>query len=50
MKKVAYDDYYKKKNYFGKSYPGLIEFFQNYRQKGVVLDLGCGQVGKVEMH
>lgn len=43
MKKVAYDDYYEEINYFGKPYPGLVDFFKNYQSKGVVLDLGCGQ-------
>ncbi|MGP4069424.1 class I SAM-dependent methyltransferase [Halobacillus sp. B29] len=43
MKKVAYDDYYQELNYFGNPYPGLIDFFTNYKPKGIVLDLGCGQ-------
>lgn len=43
MKKVAYDDYYQELNYFGNPYPGLIDFFTNYKPKGFVLDLGCGQ-------
>ncbi|MFD0961069.1 class I SAM-dependent methyltransferase [Paenibacillus chungangensis] len=43
MKKVAYDDYYKKPNYFGNPYPGLIAFFANFHLKGSILDLGCGQ-------
>jgi len=43
MKKVAYDDYYTEKNYFGNPYPGLVDFFKHYQPKGIVLDLGCGQ-------
>ena len=43
MKKVAYDDYYLNKNYFGNPYPGLVDFFRQYQPKGTVLDLGCGQ-------
>lgn len=43
MKKVAYDDYYKEQNYFGNPYPGLLDFFDHYEPKGVILDLGCGQ-------
>lgn len=38
-----YDKYYKKRDYFGEPYKGLIEFFKYYEPKGTVLDLGCGQ-------
>lgn len=40
---VIYDKYYKEENYFGKAYKQLIEFFEQYKHKGTVLDLGCGQ-------
>ncbi|MBD3276175.1 MAG: methyltransferase domain-containing protein [Candidatus Marinimicrobia bacterium] len=40
---VTYDKYYQTENLFGKPYPELIEFFADYRKKGTVLDLGCGQ-------
>ncbi|ANU21926.1 class I SAM-dependent methyltransferase [Planococcus donghaensis] len=43
MKKVAYDNYYEKENYFGNPYPGLVAFFTTIETKGTVLDLGCGQ-------
>jgi len=43
MVKPVYDKYYKEKEYFGKPYKGLVEFFKNYKTKGYVLDLGCGQ-------
>lgn len=40
---VTYDKHYQKKEYFGKSYPDLIEFFKKLEPKGKVLDFGCGQ-------
>ncbi|GKX30760.1 hypothetical protein SH1V18_32400 [Vallitalea longa] len=43
MSKPIYDKYYKKQNYFGEPYPGLQKFFAEYKYKGNVLDLGCGQ-------
>jgi len=43
MAKTVYDKYYKKHDYFGKPYPGMIGFFKNNTSKGYVLDLGCGQ-------
>lgn len=43
MAKIVYDDYYKEKEYFGKPYKGLIDFFNGYEPKGTVLDMGCGQ-------
>jgi len=41
--KNAYDKYYKEENYFGRPYAGLVSFFRDYKPKGTVLDLGCGQ-------
>jgi len=38
-----YDKHYENEAYFGKPYPGLVAFFQNYPVRNVVLDLGCGQ-------
>ena len=43
MSRVPYDEYYKKKDYFGNPYPGLKDFFCCYPKKEHVLDLGCGQ-------
>lgn len=43
MPKNAYNKYYIDEEYFGKPYPGLVEFFKSYEPKGTVLDLGCGQ-------
>ncbi len=43
MAKQGYDKYYKEENYFGNPYPGLQNFFIDQKQKGSVLDLGCGQ-------
>ena len=40
---ASYDKYYQEKNYFGKAYLELIEFFRDYPTKGNILDLGCGQ-------
>lgn len=40
---TTYNNYYKKQNYFGNPYPGLVEFFETYTNKTTVLDLGCGQ-------
>lgn len=40
---VEYDKHYKKADYFGNSYKELVQFFAEYRPKGKVLDLGCGQ-------
>jgi len=39
----SYNTYYKDDNYFGKPYPGLVNFFKNYPERNTVLDLGCGQ-------
>lgn len=38
-----YNKHYEKEAYFGKPYPGLVDFFMNYPERNVVLDLGCGQ-------
>ena len=38
-----YNKHYKQESYFGEPYPGLIDFFENYSNRNVVLDLGCGQ-------
>ncbi len=43
MTKIVYDDHYKEDEYFGAPYNGLINFFEQYKSKGTVLDLGCGQ-------
>ncbi|MBU1142588.1 MAG: methyltransferase domain-containing protein [Firmicutes bacterium] len=40
---ASYDKYYREKNYFGKPYTELIQFFKEYPNKGNILDLGCGQ-------
>ena len=40
---VAYDKYYQTEDLFGAAYPELIEFFGSIKEKGRVLDLGCGQ-------
>ena len=41
--KVEYDNYYQAENLFGKPYPELIDFYSNLKEKGRLLDLGCGQ-------
>ena len=38
-----YDKYYKTEQLFGKPYPELIDFFKEYKPKGKIIDLGCGQ-------
>lgn len=40
---AIYDTYYQEENYFGKAYKELITYFNNFPQKGTLLDLGCGQ-------
>lgn len=40
---TSYNKYYKQEEYFGKPYPGLVDFFETYPERNVVLDLGCGQ-------
>ncbi len=40
---ITYNKHYRQESYFGKPYPGLVEFFENYSDRNVVLDLGCGQ-------
>lgn len=39
----AYDKYYQTENLFGQAYPELIAFYQNIKNKGKLLDVGCGQ-------
>ena len=39
----SYDTYYQQENLFGKAYPELLAFFNQFEGKGKVLDLGCGQ-------
>ena len=39
----SYNYYYQEPDYYGSPYPQLQEFFKNYKPKGTVLDLGCGQ-------
>ena len=41
--KVEYDKYYQTENLFGSPYPELIEFYSTIKNKGRLLDLGCGQ-------
>jgi len=38
-----YNKHYEKEAYFGKPYPGLVDFFKTYPERNIVLDLGCGQ-------
>lgn len=38
-----YDTYYTTQNLFGEPYPELIDFFKQYKPKGKLIDLGCGQ-------
>ena len=38
-----YDKYYETENLFGEPYTELLEFFKEYRTKGKLLDVGCGQ-------
>ncbi|NER10443.1 Tellurite resistance protein TehB [Muriicola jejuensis] len=40
---VTYDKYYQTENLFGEPYSELIEFFDEFPNKGKLLDLGCGQ-------
>lgn len=41
--KVEYDKYYQTENLFGKPYPKLIDFYSSVKEKGRLLDVGCGQ-------
>ena len=43
MKKTSYDKYYLEKDYFGKPYEGLVDYFKTLDKKYKILDLGCGQ-------
>ena len=40
---MEYDKYYQAENLFGSPYPELIEFYSTIKNKGRLLDLGCGQ-------
>ena len=40
---VEYDKYYQAENLFGAPYPELIEYYSEIKNKGRLLDLGCGQ-------
>lgn len=41
--KVKYDKYYQTVNLFGEPYPELIKFYSEVKNKGKLLDIGCGQ-------
>lgn len=41
--KIEYDKYYQTKNLFGEPFPELINFYSAIKNKGKLLDLGCGQ-------
>ncbi len=43
MVSVEYDKYYQTKNLFGDPYPELIAFYSAIKNRGKLLDLGCGQ-------
>jgi tellurite methyltransferase len=38
-----YNKHYRQESYFGKPHPGLADTVENYPNRNVVLDLGCGQ-------
>lgn len=38
-----YNSLYQQENLFGEPYPELIEFYAGLKEKGKLLDLGCGQ-------
>lgn len=40
---VNYDEYYRTENLFGDPYPELISMYSGFRERGTLLDLGCGQ-------
>jgi len=40
---TTYDKHYQEPEYFGDPYPALVTFFTEYKPKGKILDLGCGQ-------
>lgn len=40
---ASYDKYYQQEDLFGKPYPELMAFFKEKKERGKVLDLGCGQ-------
>ncbi len=41
--KSEYDTHYQTENLFGKPYPELIDFYSKIKNKGRLLDVGCGQ-------
>jgi len=41
--KVEYDKYYQTENLFGNPYPELVDFYSKIKEKGKLLDIGCGQ-------
>lgn len=41
--KNIYDKHYQTPDYFGKPYPGLVDFFKGLNRSQTILDLGCGQ-------
>ena len=38
-----YDKYYETENLFGEPYVELVDFFENYKTRGKLIDVGCGQ-------
>ena len=38
-----YNRHYRQESYFGQPYKGLVDFFEHYTNRNVVIDLGCGQ-------
>ncbi len=40
---TVYNDHYQTMDYFGKPIPELIEYFSSRKNKGKLLDVGCGQ-------
>lgn len=43
LQRVSYNKYYQSENLFGEPYPELINFYSTFKNKGRLLDLGCGQ-------
>lgn len=40
---VEYDKYYQTEDLFGKAYPELLDFYSQLKERGRLLDVGCGQ-------
>lgn len=40
---AIYNKYYAEENYFGKSYPELVSYINEFGRECKILDLGCGQ-------